>query len=200
MSISSGGRSGIAAALGLALVAPLVVAVPVWADASESPSQAVTATSQLYGGDYDVAGMPVPPGTIIDIDRLRAADSSHEFNLKVEIRSSAGVNILNVAPLPTSGSVTPNFSVGAGWFIYVYLNNSDINYLIRLSSVAATAALAALIVAAGYGLTGAVAGAMAGYIIGNLKPYRYLAPGRCAQFKFLWIGTVPVGANNVKCP
>lgn len=81
----------------------------------------------------------------------------------------------------------PQFSVRLGWYIYMYLDRGDWIFLAGLGYTAATAALCAWLVPT---IGGAVACAVAAYVIGyyvinwSAPPYGY-----CREFKFNYAGT-----------
>jgi hypothetical protein len=81
----------------------------------------------------------------------------------------------------------PNLTIGLGWYIYIYLNRGDWLYLAGLGYTAAAAALCAWLTPT---IAGAVACAVAAYIIGNYVIKRTAPPrGYCAEFKFNYWGT-----------
>lgn len=91
--------------------------------------------------------------------------------------------------------VQPQWSVGFGWYIYIYLTRSDWIYLAGLGGAVGSAVLCGWLA----GVLGVVACAVAAYIvftwIGN-----YTAPpsGWCREFRFTYIGT-PAGSKLVRC-
>lgn len=92
-------------------------------------------------------------------------------------------------------ALTRAVAVGAGWYLYVYLNAGNINWLRGLGYAAATAALCALLIET---VVGSVACGVAAYIVWTIF-YRptTLPPGYCVEFKFTWAGS-PAGAKLVK--
>lgn len=91
---------------------------------------------------------------------------------------------------PTKGSpgeIQPQWTVGAGWNIYVYLNGSDYNFLLDLGTAAASAALCLWLTPT---LGGAIACAVAVTIVSNYVFSQYQPPsGYCREFKFYYWGT-----------
>lgn len=121
--------------------------------------------------------------------------------LSVPFGSGSSVRIVYEGP----GSVgkagddllQPMFSVGFGWFVYVYLNRNDWYWLAGLGAGGAMGALASLIGVAG--VYGAIAWGMAAVIVGTYL-YRWSAPrtGYCREFKFPYTSYVIVGVKDVR--
>lgn len=89
---------------------------------------------------------------------------------------------------PTDGSsVSPNFTVGLGWYVYVYLNRNDIQFLIGLGYTAAATAICAWLVSTVLG--GVVCAAVAYIIWEIINDYGYLIdPGECLEIRFTYAG------------
>jgi hypothetical protein len=107
--------------------------------------------------------------------------------------ANGGLLVARYEPMrPTGG---PNFTVGLGWYIYIYLNRHDWIYLGGLSATAATAALCAWLLPT---IGGAIACAVASFIIIDYV-MRRTAPARgyCREFKFTYAGTF-AGYKTVK--
>lgn len=84
------------------------------------------------------------------------------------------------------GLVQPQFSVGLGWYIYVYLNRGDWNHLVGLGAGGAATALCRWLAPT---LKGALACFVASYIVITFV-FRLSAPpsGYCREFKFTYQG------------
>ena len=81
--------------------------------------------------------------------------------------------------------------MGTGWYLYVYLNRSDWQFLQGLgAAVASTTLCWWLTPALGYAIGCAVASHLITYYV--IK-YSAPPPGYCAEFKFAWagLGTLP---------
>lgn len=78
-------------------------------------------------------------------------------------------------------------SVGLGWYVYIYLNAGNINWLRGLGYTAATGALCALLVET---VVGAIACGVAAYIVYTIF-YRptVLPSGYCMEYKFTYAGS-----------
>jgi hypothetical protein len=87
----------------------------------------------------------------------------------------------------TSGSVTPNFTVGLGWYVYVYLNRNDIQFLIGLGYTAATATICIWLASTVLG--GVICAVVAAIIWEVINDYAYLIdPGDCLEIRFSYAG------------
>lgn len=85
------------------------------------------------------------------------------------------------------GLIQPLWTVGVGWNIYLYLNRSDMFFLIGLGTTAASATLCFWLTAS---LGATVACAVAGYIAGHYLSSAWAPPsGYCREFKFYYWGT-----------
>lgn len=100
-----------------------------------------------------------------------------------------------IAPVPfpapealSSGQVVqPYWNVGAGWYLYIYLNSGDISWLISAGYVAATAAICIWLAPT---IGPGVACALAAYVVWTaIQPYAGVnKPGYCLEVS-LWWGT-----------
>lgn len=78
--------------------------------------------------------------------------------------------------------------MGLGWYVYVYLNAGDINWLRGLGYTAATGALCALLAET---VVGAIACGVAAYIVWTIfyRPTK-LPKGYCMEYAFTYAGSV----------
>jgi hypothetical protein len=156
---------------------------------------ALAATSALLVAPPAIATEPRaldPQGEGIAIaipapDRTEPRAVTQTFGLegksRIEVRYEGNGTTATVGG-PTEGT---NVSVGLGWYIYVYLDRGDWIWLAGLGYTAATAALCAILVAT---VVGAVACAVAAYIIGSWVIPKTAPPtGYCREFKFTYWGT-----------
>lgn len=110
-----------------------------------------------------------------------------------------GGSLVAVRCEPTGSSphgISPQWTVGLGWYSYVYLDRGDWIWLAGLGFTAASAALCFLLTGA---LGPAVACAVAAYIVGNYVIKRAAPPaGYCAEFKFTYVTLTSAGYKLVK--
>jgi hypothetical protein len=84
--------------------------------------------------------------------------------------------------------MSPQVRVGAGWYLYVYLNRGDFHWLLGLGYAAASAALCAILAPT---IAGAIACGVVAYIIWSVvesqSPPWY---GYCLEIRINWWGTL----------
>ena len=158
---------------------------------------ALAVASTLLIASPAMASEPAPAGVSMVIpvagDGLTAG--SQQFGLegrsRVEVRQVGTSSV--VAPSgPIEGK---DFSIGLGWYIYVYLDRGDWIYLAGLGYAGASAALCAWLVVT---IAGAIACGMAAYIVGSwIIPKTAPPTGYCREFKFSYAGTYS-GSKLVK--
>jgi len=87
--------------------------------------------------------------------------------------------------LHAGGIVEPYITIGAGWYLYVYLNSGDINWLLGMGFTAASAALCLALVPTGIG---AVACAVVAYVVWSvIQAYAGVnKPGYCLEISMYW--------------
>lgn len=174
-------------ALALVAIAALVLGLP-QASSAQPAQGTATATAvaiplaQVASGSAPhseefIAAMSSP-------SQLMAVPPASGHQIRVEVRDEVG----RIVPPSTLGHMSPNIRVGFGWYIYVYLNAADINWLHGLGYTVATAALCAILTTT---IVASVACAAAAYIIYTIY-YRpiTLPPGYCAEFAFNYDGSV----------
>ena len=94
-----------------------------------------------------------------------------------------------------SAAPSPDFSVGLGWYIYVYLDRGDWEFLAGLGYAGATAALCAWLTPT---IVGAVGCGVIAYVIGYFViKWSAPSPGYCRELRFTYSG-VYVGSKLVK--
>jgi hypothetical protein len=99
---------------------------------------------------------------------------------RVEIRSERADAVSN------GGLDRPQFSVGLGWYTYLYLDRGDWLFLAGLGHTAATAALCAWLART---IGGAVACAVAAYVVGyHVLNWSTPPNGTCRESKFDYAG------------
>jgi hypothetical protein len=129
------------------------------------------------GGGVSVAA-PVPGGKVTAGSARFGLSEGSVVKLRYE---GAGGALASAGP--TEGV---QVSVGLGWYIYIYLNRGDWIYLAGLGYTAATAALCAWLLPT---IAGAVACAVAAYIIGTWVIKTSAPPaGYCRELKFNYVG------------
>ena len=85
------------------------------------------------------------------------------------------------------GQVCAQATVGAGWYLYLYLNRGDVNWLAGLGYAAASAALCAWVAPTIIG--GIICGVAAYAIWTVIQRYAWQVPsGYCVQAKFSYAG------------
>lgn len=142
------------------------------------------------------AAPPTPPTPIQTF--IGNADGSLMYptsspEARAIIKSISPTTPIAPVPLPApvvlgSGQVVqPYWTVGAGWYLYLYLNSGDITWLISKGYVAGTAAICALLLPS---IGGAVACALAAAVVWDaIQPYAGVnKPGYCLEVS-LWWGT-----------
>lgn len=105
-----------------------------------------------------------------------------------EVSDESFEHMMAAAPLAEHsepGQVAPQLEVGFGWYIYVYLNNDDAQFVVTYGAPA----LAGLICGIAGGLAAAACSTIAAYIVDNLPTN--LPAGQCGEFRFTH-GPVPV--------
>jgi hypothetical protein len=90
----------------------------------------------------------------------------------------------------TPGTVTPQVSIGMGWYIYVYLNSNDIS---KLATAGASGAAGIL---CGGGWSGVACAAAAATIVSDLPTPP--PAGYCVELRFVHGTTVPLPPKLVK--
>lgn len=141
-----------------------------------------------------------PRGTMVwsagadDVGALRAelawAAAEGRTEVSHEIGDAGGSTVVfRYEPGRTQaggGDVTPQFTVGVGWRVYIYLDRGDWFYLAGLGAAGASAALCWWLTPT---LGGAVACAVASYIVVTFI-LNWTAPpsGYCREFKFTYWG------------
>ena len=120
------------------------------------------------------------------------------------VASIAAGTPMNPAAMPATGvtpaanqTAQPLWTIGAGWYFYVYLNSGDINWLRGLGYRAASAAICAWLTPT---VVGAVACAVVAYIIWTIvSPLGYVNnPGYCLEVKLNWGSFSLAGVKWVK--
>lgn len=92
--------------------------------------------------------------------------------------------------------VSPMWDVGAGWYLYLYLNHQDIAYLQTLAWAAFSAAVCFMLASTGPGAItcATVATAMWPFIQNLFGPH---PPGHCLELRFTWGGFMLAGTKWV---
>lgn len=87
---------------------------------------------------------------------------------------------------PTVIAPQPFVTVGAGWYLYIYLNTADVNYLATLTAGGVTTAIcyfAGVVTLVG-SLACGVIGSVVWSVVTSFAPIS--RPGYCLQLKFNW--------------
>ncbi len=94
-----------------------------------------------------------------------------------------------------SGTLNPQFQVGLGWYIYVYLDRGDWEFLAGLGLAGASAALCGWLAPS---VVGGIACGTIAYVIAYLVvKWSAPPPGYCRELKFTYAGLY-VGTNLVR--
>lgn len=123
--------------------------------------------------------------------RLAQAKAEGRTEISEEFGDSGGSRVVYRyepgGPKGGQSEVGPQWTVGLGWYAYIYLNRSDWLYLAGLGAAGATAALCWWLTPT---LGGAIACAVAAYVVTHYILTRSAPPaGYCAEFKFTYAGT-----------
>lgn len=139
----------------------------------------VTAREPLGGsGPSVVMALEGPDvGEPILYDLARVSDESYEEMLA----------LAPVVDVVRPGQITPQLSFGFGWYVYVYMNNSDVNVL--WDSIPAFAAA----LCAGGGPWGAALCTVIAQQIRNQLPSRAVPYGHCAEMRVSYAGATTFG-------
>jgi hypothetical protein len=84
---------------------------------------------------------------------------------------------------PVAGGGTTAWTVGVGWYVYLYLNPSDVNWLVGLGFAGASGAVCAMLVGT---IAGAFVCAAGAYIVWQVITsfYQAIPAGHCLELKF----------------
>ena len=175
-------QSCLAVCLALCL---LLVGVP--AAGASTPTH--PAVAQSPAAHSSTAAIPIPAGSAVDIGALRTVDGHHLTAELVNPDTGARIS------LSSRHGVSPQISVGAGWYLYVYLNHGDFQWLLGMGYTAASAVICSILAPT---IAGAIACAVVAYIIWSVitsqSPPWY---GYCLQVKISWWGSLS-GTSWVK--
>jgi hypothetical protein len=167
----------------VAIMGMSVVGVPI-ASAQSEPSTLQKVTAQITASPAATV-IPLQAQSQIDLSKVVPVNG---HKITVEIRDIDG-NLIhpNNGGGHKPGEVTGQISVGAGWYLYVYLNQGDYLWLLGLGYTAATAALCVILTPS---VLGGVACAVVAYIIWSVitssPPPAWNA---CIEVKINWWGT-----------
>lgn len=168
-----------------ALIMVASITMPAAATENEVPAGPATAPSaSLINMDLSTYDGPDTPFTVVELPKDPSLmESVTNFGLSGESRV---VVTQERSSLLRNGSAQPQFSVGLGWFIYVYLDRGDWIWLAGLGAAGATTALCGWLLPT---LGPQVACAMAAFIVVFWIIARTAPPsGYCREFKFRWGG------------
>ncbi|MDD7384149.1 MAG: hypothetical protein SPI12_06410 [Actinomycetaceae bacterium] len=156
------------------------------ADTTEPETAPAFSSTQLDDENTTAANLPTTIATIL----TEAQSAPHERKL----HETGGIlwTLVPESDLDTSNTpaIQPYFSVGVGWYLYIYLTPNDWNFLTSAGARAVSSAMCSL---AGGGPVGGVACGTLGSIIGSYIGSKTGPKGnQCAEIK-LRVGTNPVG-------
>ncbi|MGV1010501.1 MAG: hypothetical protein ACOYBY_18190, partial [Dermatophilaceae bacterium] len=180
----------------------LIVALAPQTQATATPAASATPVASSASPQAQLVAVPLTPNRPALLQTgsgqaaplqgisLAAAQSAAAQHISIEVRDAQG----RLVTLP-KGTASPQVSVGLGWYVYIYLNAGNINWLRGLGYTAATGALCALLVET---VVGAIACGVAAYIVYTIF-YRptVLPSGYCIEYKFTYGGSF-VGSKLVR--
>lgn len=171
--------------LAMVLALGLIVGLAGPAEALAKPAGTRPTVTQGVVPVGGVIAVPVSSTSTLGLPRVLARAQAAGITEVRQEMANGGLLIARYEPMRPAGG--PNFTVGLGWYIYVYLNRGDWIYLAGLGAAAATAALCWWLTPT---LAGAVACAIAAYIV-TFYIIKKSAPARgyCREFKFTYVGT-----------
>lgn len=76
-------------------------------------------------------------------------------------------------------------TVGAGWYLYIYLNSGDVNYLANVGYAVETALICSVVTGFVGTIACAAVAATVWYVIQQNYPIN--RPGYCLQIKLTWV-------------
>lgn len=154
----------------------------VFLPATSSAAATAVPSEQATALESGPSIIPLTEGSTIDLGTTGSVDG---HTLLVElVNPTTGQHIV----APSEGGVSPQVTVGAGWYLYVYLNQGDVTWLLGLGFAAASAALCTILAPT---LAGAIACAAVAYIIWSIvTSYQKPAPGQCLEIRINWWGTL----------
>lgn len=144
---------------------------------------AVLVSFAVLAGSLALASGPANAAVIDNRTNASTAPSKEGEPLNLPLTGALAQIISAPGHIGSSGGYAPEWTVGLGWGVYLYLNPGDVNWLVGIGSTAAST------VVCGW-LTGTVAGAVAcgvGWqvvwsIINNY--YQVIPSGYCLEIKF----------------
>lgn len=160
------------------LITAGMVAIAVPAAASAAPAVIAPTASQVTStGPTAIA---LPAGSTVNLGAIRTVDG---HSLTVELVNAATGQHITAA---SRHGASPQIRVGAGWYLYVYLNRGDFHWLLGLGYAAASAALCSILAPT---IAGAIACGVVAYIIWSVvesqsPPWN----GYCVEIKINWWG------------
>jgi hypothetical protein len=109
-----------------------------------------------------------------------------EVNEKGSLNPGLPAEVLNPKPAgDTDRGVSPQWTVGIGWYVYLYLNSADVNFLASVGFDVAAGILCGMLTATL--AAGIVCGVGAAFVYEWIvKAYvnRWVPPGYCLELKF----------------
>lgn len=169
----------------LATVALTTVFLP----AAASAAPATISPQPVAAADSGPSIIPLPEGSTVDLSEVRTVDG-HKFLVEL-VNPTSGKHI----SAPGEGVVTPQVTIGAGWYLYIYLNDGNVSWLLGLGFTAASTALCAVLTPS---VLGGIACAAAAYIIWSvINSYRTPHPDECMEIRINWWGSLD-GVKYVK--
>lgn len=188
-------------AAALAIAATTLATAPAAAAESSEPGDDLVdrlpAEGRVVEGGPSLDADPGVPTVLMSLEGSDV-DEHIQYDLS-QVSDETYDKLLEIAPMAKPdepGQISPQLSIGLGWAIYIYVNQSDIDVILTGGGASFGGAICA---ALGGGIWGAAACATAGGLIANQVPDA-LPPGHCAEFAFgytpvvtlLWWDIVPM--------
>lgn len=104
-----------------------------------------------------------------------------------------------VVPVRTSGTAQPNMKVGAGKFIYLYVDTAEFNGLSTAGGYAYTGVVCGML-ATVTGIGGLACGAITQGIFAYVRTKSAPKSNQCGEIKLAWVGFGPVGYKVINKP